>query len=258
MMKRDHRLRLIAYLTIVFWTVIFLQPPIPQDLAYHQFADQRTLFGIPHCLNVLSNLPFLLVGLWGFSVVFRLATDPEQQAFVRPADSLAYQILFLGVALVGLGSTYYHLAPSNETLLWDRLPMSIAFMAFLATAITERLDRRAGIITLLPLIAFGVFSVLYWHHTEQAGAGDLRYYIVAQVYPILFVPLMVRLLPSPYTRGSDLYVAGLFYLLAKAAEVFDQDLYAAGGLISGHTCKHLLGALGAYWVLRMIRLRRLN
>ena len=162
-MKRDHRLRVLAYLTIVFWTVIFLQPPIPQDLAYHQFADQRTLFGIPHCLNVLSNLPFLLVGLWGFSVVFRLATDPEQQAFVRPADSLAYQILFLGVALVGLGSTYYHLAPSNETLLWDRLPMSIAFMAFLATAITERLDRRAGIITLLPLIAFGVFSVLYWH-----------------------------------------------------------------------------------------------
>ena len=258
MMKRDHRLRLLAYLTIVFWTVIFLQPSIPQDPAYHQFADQRTLFGIPHCLNVISNLPFLLVGLWGFSVVFRLATDPEQQAFVRPADSLAYQTLFLAVALVGLGSTYYHLAPSNETLLWDRLPMSIAFMAFLATAITERLDRRTGIITLLPLIAFGLFSVLYWHYTEQAGAGDLRYYIVAQAYPILFVPLMVRLLPSPYTRGSDLYVAGLFYLLAKAAEVFDQDLYAAGGLISGHTCKHLLGALGAYWVLRMIRLRRLR
>ena len=120
MIRRDHRLRLLAYLTIVFWTVIFLQPPIPQDLAYHQFADQRTLLGIPHCLNVLSNLPFLLVGLWGFGVVFQLATDPEQQAFVRPADSLAYQILFLGVALVGLGSTYYHLAPSNETLLWDR------------------------------------------------------------------------------------------------------------------------------------------
>ena len=69
---------------------------------------------------------------------------------------------------------------------------------------------------------------------------------------------MVRLLPSPYTRGADLYVAALFYLLAKAAEVFDQALYAAGGLVSGHTCKHLLGALGAYWVLRMIRLRRLH
>ena len=257
-MKRDHCLRLLAYLTIVFWTVIFLQPPIPQDPAYHQFADQRTLFGIPHCLNAISNLPFLLVGLWGFRVAFRLATAPAQQAFVRPADSLAYQILFLAVALVGLGSAYYHLAPNNQTLLWDRLPMSIAFMAFLATAIAERLDRRAGIIALLPLIAFGLFSVLYWHYTEQAGSGDLRYYIVAQAYPILFVPLMVRLLPSPYTHGSDLYGAALFYLLAKAAEVFDQALYAVGGVISGHTCKHLLGALGAYWVLRMIRRRRLR
>ena len=111
---------------------------------------------------------------------------------------------------------------------------------------------------MLPLIAFGLFSVLYWHYTEQAGAGDLRYYIVAQAYPILFVPLMVRLLPSPYTRGSDLYIAGLCYLLAKAAEVFDQALYAVGGVISGHTCKHLFAALGAYWVLRMIRLRRLH
>ncbi len=257
-MKRDHRLRLLAYLTIVFWIVIFLQAPIPQDPAYHQFADQRTLFGIPHGLNVLSNLPFLLVGLWGFWVVFGLATDRAQPAFVRPVDSLPYQLLFLAVALVGLGSTYYHLAPSNETLLWDRLPLSMAFMAFLAAAITERLDRRAGIITLLPLIAFGLFSVLYWYYTERAGAGDLRYYVVAQAYPILFVPLMVRLLSSPYTCGSDLYIAGLFYLLAKAAEVFDQALYAVGGVISGHTCKHLLGALGAYWVLRMIQRRRLS
>ena len=69
---------------------------------------------------------------------------------------------------------------------------------------------------------------------------------------------MVRLLPSPYTRGSDLYIAGLFYVLAKVVEVFDQALYAAGGLVSGHTCKHLFAALGVYWVLRMIRRRRLH
>ena len=79
-MKRNYRLRILAYLTITFWAVIFLQAPIPQDPAYHQFADLRTLLGIPHCLNVISNLPFLLVGLWGFRVVFRLATDPAQQA----------------------------------------------------------------------------------------------------------------------------------------------------------------------------------
>ena len=254
-MSRDHRLRLLACLTVAFWTAVFLQAPIPQDPAYHRFADQRTLLGIPHCLNVISNLPFLLVGLWGLRALFRLAA--AEQAFLRPADALPYQVLFLSVALVGLGSAWYHLAPRNETLLWDRLPMSIAFMAFLAAALSERVDRRAGLLALPPLIAFGLFSVLYWHFTEQSGAGDLRYYIVAQAYPVVFVPLMVRLLPSPYTRGSDLYAAALIYVLAKVAEIFDPALYAAGGWISGHTCKHLLGALGAWWVLRMVRRRRL-
>ena len=135
---------------------------------------------------------------------------------------------------MGLGSSWYHLDPSNETLLWDRLPISIAFMAFLSAVLAERLDRRAGIVSLLPLIAFGIFSVLYWYFTERAGAGDLRYYIVAQGYPLLFVPLMVRLLPSPYTRGSDFYLAALFYLLAKAAELLDQPIYEAVGFVSGH------------------------
>ena len=256
-MKRDHRLRLLACLTVAFWAAVFLQAPIPQDPAYHGFADQRTLLGIPHCLNVISKLPFLLVGLWRFGAVHRLAADPGQQAFLRPADSLAYQVLFLSVALVGIGSAWYHLNPSNGTLLWDRLPMSIAFMAFLSAVFAERLDRRAGIVALLPLIAFGIFSVLYWHFTEQAGAGDLRYYVVAQGYPMLFVPLMVRLLPTPYTRGSDLYLAALFYLLAKAAELLDREVYEAVGFVSGHTLKHLLGALGAIWVLRMVRLRGL-
>ena len=252
-MSRDHRLRLLACLTVAFWTAVFLQAPIPQDPAYHGFADQRPLLGIPHCLNVISNLPFLLVGLWGLC---RLA-DPRRHAFLGAADALAYQILFLSVALVGLGSAWYHLDPGNGTLLWDRLPMSAAFMAFLAAAIAERVDRRAGLLSLPPLIAFGLFSVLYWHFTEEAGAGDLRYYIVAQAYPVVFVPLMVRLLPSPYTRGSDLYAAALIYVLAKGAEMLDPAVYAAGGWISGHTCKHLLGALGAWWVLRMVQRRRL-
>ena len=257
-MSRDHRLRLLACLTFALWAGVFLQAPIPQDPAYHEFADQRTLLGIPHCLNLVSNLPFLLVGLWGSRLLFRLVRTPGQQAFLGPADSLAYQALFLSVALVGLGSAWYHLDPRNGTLLWDRLPMSVAFMAFLAAALTERVDRRAGLLALPPLIAFGLFSVLYWHFTEQAGGGDLRYYIVAQACPVLFVPLMVRLLPSPYTRGSDLYLAVLFYLLAKAAEVLDQEIYAAGEWISGHTWKHLFGALGAWWVLRMVRRRRLS
>ena len=256
-MKRDHRLRLLACLTLTFCAVVFLQPPIPQNPGYHAFADQRTLLGIPHCLNVISNLAFAIVGLWGFATVSRLASDRGGPSFVRPADSVAYQVFFVAVALVGAGSAHYHLAPNNATLLWDRLPMAVAFMALLSTVIAERIDRRTGTIALLPLVACGIFSVLYWHLSERAGAGDLRYYVVVQVYPMLFVPLMAWLLPSPYTRGRDLFGAALFYALAKIAETFDSALFDLGHFVSGHTLKHLFGALGAYWLLRMLRLRRL-
>ena len=254
-MKRNNRLRLLASLTVAFWALIFIQPPIPQDITYHLFADQRTLLGIPHCLNVLSNLPFLLVGLIGFRNIARIAQGRGQTSFVRPADSVTYQVLFASVALVGIGSAYYHLAPTNTTLLWDRLPMSVALMSFLAIAISEHIDRRTGIIALLPLIGFGLFSVLYWHATEQTDSGDLRYYVLTQAYPIVFVPCMVKLLPSPYTRGSDLYVVVMLYGVAKAAEIFDETIFGFGHLISGHTLKHLFSAIGVYWMLRMVHLR---
>jgi hypothetical protein len=45
--------------------VIGALPRIPQDPAYHRFADRRTIWGLPHGLDVWSNLAFPLVGLWG-------------------------------------------------------------------------------------------------------------------------------------------------------------------------------------------------
>ena len=42
--------------------VALLLPPIAQPPGYHDFADQRSLFGIPHIWNVLSNLAFVLAG----------------------------------------------------------------------------------------------------------------------------------------------------------------------------------------------------
>lgn len=31
---------------------------------------------------------------------------------------------FIGVAAVGVGSSYYHLEPNDARLVWDRLPVS--------------------------------------------------------------------------------------------------------------------------------------
>ena len=254
-MSRDHRLRFLASVTVVVCAVVFMQAPIPQNPAYHSFADQREFLGLPHALNVISNLAFLLVGALGLVRLLRWNRDANR-AFDNPAESIPYGFLFFGVFLTGFGSAYYHLAPDSARLFWDRLPMSIAFMSFLATAISERVDRRTGIIVLFPLIAYGMFSVLYWRLTEQSDGGDLRYYILAQLLPVILVPLMVWLLPSPYTRGRDLFVVTGFYLLAKLLEIADAFIYELGRIVSGHSLKHLAAAGAALWILRMLERRR--
>ena len=251
---RERRLRLLAVLTVAFVALVLFRPPIPQDRAYHDFADQRALAGIPHALNVVSNLALVLAGLYGL-VAHSRPTRAGSTAFEMPAESIPYAALFLAVSLTGLGSAYYHLAPDTPRLFWDRLPMSVAFMAYLAVALGERIDRRTGLVVLLPLIVAGVLSVLYWRASEVAGAGDLRYYVVVQAYPALFVLLMVLLLPSPYTHGRMFLTVTAFYLLAKLAEIGDDAIYSLGQVVSGHTLKHFFAAAAALWLTRMLRLR---
>lgn len=218
-----------------------------QDQAYHGFVDQRTLLGIPQCLNVVSNLPFLLVGVLGLRFVSK-TTMPE-----RPA----WAIFFAGVAATAFGSAYYHLDPTNATLVWDRLPMTLAFMGLFSAIISERLASKVGRRLLTPLVFFGAGSVLYWHITELHGTGDLRLYYLVQFYPMLTIPLLLLLYPARYTRTIDLYVTLGLYVLAKIVEHMDAAIYGLGGIVSGHTLKHLLAALAAYWILRMLRTREL-
>src|SRR5688572_25139004 len=123
---RSHPLVFLFGLTAISLIGLVFAPPIPQPQSYHQFADQRTLFGVPHFWNVVSNLPFILVGTWG---LFR-------------GRDVSPRMFFLGVSLTGFTSSYYHWDPNDFGLFWDRLPMSIAFMAVLAIVIEERVDAR--------------------------------------------------------------------------------------------------------------------
>lgn len=145
--QRSRRISIVLGLMVASLGGLLLVPPILQDPAYHQFADQRTLLGTPNFWNVVSNFPFILVGAVGL------------WQFRRASATVA---LFLGILLTGFGSSYYHLDPNDRTLFWDRLPMAISFMAILAITIEERVDTRTGSLLLWPLIAIGVFSLLLW------------------------------------------------------------------------------------------------
>jgi hypothetical protein len=229
----------------------FLLPAMPQPASYHDFADQRELFGIPNFFDVVSNGAFLLAGVGGLVAVLRPRT-----VFEHGSERWPYAVFFIGVALTAFGSGYYHLAPDNERLVWDRLPMTIAFMALISAQIVDRISLRAGMVLLLPMLAIGATSVLYWISTERAGAGNLVPYAVLQAYSVVAVLGITYLYPSRYTRGSDMYWVFAAYVAAKILETFDRPILELGHFLSGHTLKHLAAALAAGIVMRMLWLRR--
>ena len=215
---------------------LLLLPPTPQDQSYHQFADQRTIFGIPNFWNVVSNIPFLAVGAIGLR---------------RFHDDAATVVFFLGVLLTGIGSSYYHWDPNDSTLFWDRLPMTSSFTAILALAIEERVNARVGAIVLWPSLAIGLFSLLLWR-----WSNDLRFYFWVQFFPGISVILLILLYPAKHTGTGCWIVAGMLYLLAKVFEFTDETMYSAGNLLSGHTLKHFAAAAACYAILRYSQTRR--
>lgn len=234
---------------------MFLLPPIAQNEAYHKFADQRALLGIPHCLDVISNIPFLIVGVWGIWLVSSKGGSLDR--FLDSRERWPYFVFFAGVALTAFGSSYYHFQPNDARLVWDRIPMTVGFMGLLSAMIAERINLKAGLRLLAPLVVLGVASVLYWRVTQQAGDGDLRPYALVQFGSMLAILLLIVLFPPRYTRGTDLILSFLIYGLAKVFEAADRPIFAAlGHFVSGHTLKHVTAAISAYWIIRMLRARR--
>jgi hypothetical protein len=249
-MTRRERIALVVGLAVAGIIVAAVLPPIPQDPAYHRFADHRMLLGIPNALNVLSNVPFVLAGVAGLALL-----RPRGAPFVDGRERWPYAVFFAGLVLTAFGSAWYHLEPGNVRLVWDRLPLAVTIMGLFAAAIAERISVRTGVALLAPLVALGLFSVLYWHAGEMHGRGDLRLYGLVQFYPMLAVPLMMALFPPRYTRAADLGVAVGIYAGAKVFEVLDGAILAAGHVVSGHTIKHIFVALAGYQVARMLRAR---
>ena len=232
-------------LAVAAVVALLLLPPITQDAAYHSFADRRQSLGVPNFWNVVSNIPFVFVALWGVRAL------RSASAFNATWERVAYCILLVGVALVAFGSAYYHAWPDNTTLVWDRLPMSIVFMALLASTIGERVSMTAGRLLLFLLLLLGVASVFYWR-----VSGDLRPYIVVQFYPMLALPLMLLLFPARYSGTAGIWAMIGFYGLAKVLEFFDSQIGAVFAT-GGHPWKHVAGAAAMFCYVQMVSRRRM-
>ena len=223
--------------------VVLCLAPIPQDPAYHAFADRRTLFGIPHFWNVVSNLPFLLAGAFGIAGLRRAR-------FREAWERGAWAVLLGAVLGVSFGSGYYHAAPSSAALFWDRVPMTLMFSAFLAITLGERVDPAWGRRLLAPLLAAGLGTLLYWRR-----ADDLRFYGYLQGLAMTALPLMLLLFPPRYTRARDLWALIGLYAAAKICEALDAPIYRlTAEAMSGHALKHwIAGAAAGFLPLHLAR-----
>ena len=242
-LKRHWRHYLLVLVAAVPLLILLCLPPIHQDARYHEFADTRRFLGVPNFADVVSNAPFLIVGLAGIV----LGACGRLTGY-----SISWFTFFLGVAMVSVGSAYYHWHPNDDSLVWDRLPMTVGFIGLFMAIVSESVHPKLGTILLLPGLMLGAGSVIYWHYYD-----DLRFYAWVQFAPLLILPVLLVLFPSQYSHRYMLLIALACYLLAKLFEAFDRELFTIlGGRVAGHAIKHLWAAASCFCILQMLRKRR--
>ena len=242
----------LAIVAVMMASIALQWSPIAQPQAYHNFAEQRALLGIPHFGDVITNLAYVIVAASG--LIF-LVSRKGRVVLSGIEERLPFMVFFTAVGAVGIGSAYYHADPTNQTLLWDRLPMAVAFTAMLAAFVADRIHARAGSFVVLPLaVALGTASLVYWHIGEAAGRGDLRFYFLTQAFAFVLIPLICVLFRARNTNGRYVLYILLLYGLGVACEQFDVRIFdLLGGAVSGHTIKHILTAAAIYMVIPMLR-----
>lgn len=245
-------------ISLMYWAffMMYFVPPVPQSQLYHKFADQRSLrqllpsvapIDIPHALDVLSNIPFLFVGLYGLYLLLA----PKSIVFLTSFEKFGWIIFFISIAGVCIGSSYYHLMPSNATLVWDRLPMSVGFSSLLGLLIDERIHPMLGKSLFPFLLAAGFGSCAYWYYRD-----DLRAYILVQFYPVIYIPILLLISSAVYSHTIHYIYACILYGLAKACESGDKQVFkCTARKISGHTLKHLFSSAAIAIILYMLKVR---
>jgi hypothetical protein len=208
----------------------------------HPFIDARTLWSIPNAMDVLSNLAFVPMGLWG---LWSLRKAP----LVHQATRQAAGVFFVGLLLTCLSSSYYHWAPSAWGLAIDRAGMAVAFAGVLGLACAERVSLRTapyvwasvlvagllaawlnyalGVIAPWAVVQFGGMAVVLWAASQprQSGALGIRWGLLIAIY-----------------------------VVAKIFEMADEAVYSAtNALVSGHSLKHIAASLAALPVVYALR-----
>ena len=207
---------------------LIIHGPIAQLEDYHSFADQVMRFGIINCGDVLSNACFALLAVWGL-----LYLCPKRQQL-----NLGFTLFVIAIFLTAIGSAYYHWMPNDARLVWDRMPIALACAGLLAGVWQDFSPQKNQWPLVIAVSIYSIVGVVYWYYS-----GDLRLYLGLQILPLVLIPVWQWHAPKPARLAFASAI--VLYVLAKIAELADEQIYALLGLISGHTLKHLLSTLAA-------------
>ena len=221
-----------------------LLPATGLPAGYHDFADQRTLLGLPHARDVLSNLPFAVMGAWGLWWLRRVPLDR-----LGTAQRGLAGLLFIGLIATAFCSSGYHLDPHDAGLCIDRVGMSLAFAGLLGLAAADRISARAGVaLAALVAVAAPATALVAWL------GGNMTPWAVLQGGGLVLLAALALRRPQPRALGFSIIGVIAFYAVAKALELADAPVFAlTQQLISGHSAKHLVAALAAWPVVRALQ-----
>ena len=221
-----------------------LLPATGLPAGYHDFADQRTLLGLPHALDVLSNLPFAVMGAWGLWWLRRVPLDR-----LGTAQRGLAVLFFVGLMATAFCSSSYHLDPHDAGLCIDRVGMSLAFAGLLGLAAADRIGTRAGVaLAALVAVAAPATALVAWL------GGNMTPWAVLQGGGLVLLAALALRRPQPRALGFSIIGVIAFYAVAKALELADAPVFAlTQQLISGHSAKHLVAALAGWPVVRALQ-----
>lgn len=232
----------VAALTVVLAIAMWWVLPHADFPDYGKFADDR----LSHARNVLSNLGLVLIGAAGVPWALRHRGD----------DFTASLTLFIGVFAAGLGSMYFHAQPlldgrlNRSALLWDRMPITMAFAGLIALVLRDRVLHRPNRFVLPFLVVVGLATALYWY-----WSGDLYPYAFFQFYTAAGTLLMIMILRPAYTEAGYVAAAVCLFGISKVFEEFDALIYGKWE-IGGHPLKHIASAFAALMILLWLAKRR--
>lgn len=222
---------------------VALMHPVINGPAFHRYADARALFGIPNAGDVLSNLPFVVIGLLGLFAARKV--DGLPRGLVA--------LFFAGILGIGLGSGAYHAYPGDATLAFDWLPIVLALAWLSALLLADRVDLNAGRVAAVVLPLAAAASVAWWWGGGgTSDGGDMRWYAFLQLLFVVLVPVILFLYPRGRLERGPLLLGVACFVAARLVHSADQSVLEATG-VSGHTMKHLIAALAAYFVLVAVK-----